>query len=143
MDYNHRHTNGKDTTDQTDHSYPYKNEVSLSISDDQPAVITPTPSPRSQKSDETHPPHSLDDVALTKSNGKENRIGLDNPGFEVEPTKTQRPLSSFGHNNGSTDVQLKSPNGKNGTTEIPLTGVLVTSSSPFFFIELLQWNFVL
>lgn len=126
MDYNHRHTNGKDS-DQTDHSYPYKNEVSLSINDDQPAVISPTPSPRSPKSDETNAPQSMDDVALTKSNNnsKDNRIGLDNPGFEVEPTKTQRPLSSFGHGNGLTDVQLKSPNGTNGTTEIPLTGVCV------------------
>lgn len=123
MENNHRHANGT-SSDQTDHSYPYKNEVSLSISDDQPAVITPTPSPRSQKSDETNQPHSMDDVALTKSNGKatDNRIGLDNPGFEVETTKTQRPLSSFGHNNGLSDVQLKSPNGNNGTTEIPLTG---------------------
>ncbi len=124
MDYNHRQRNGASDSDQTDHSYPYKNEVSLSINDDQPAVITPTPSPRSQKSDETNPPHSMDDTALTKSNGnaKDNRIGLDNPGFEVEPTKTQRPLSSFGHSNGLSDVQLKSPNGNNGTTEIPLTG---------------------
>lgn len=124
MDYNHRHTIGTDS-DQTDHSYPYKNEVSLSINDDQPAVITPTPSPRSQKSDETNPQHSMDDVALTKSNGnaKDNRSGLDNPGFEVESTtKTQRPLSSFGHSNGLSDVQLKSPNGNNGKTEIPLTG---------------------
>lgn len=128
MDYNHRHTNGTDS-DQTDHSYPYKNEVSLSINDDQPAIITPTPSPRSQKSDETNSPQSMDDVALTKSNGnaKDNRSGLDNPGFEAEPTKTQRPLSSFGHN-GLSDVQLKSPNGNNGTTEIPLTGTRVVSN---------------
>lgn len=117
----HRHnTDNKKDTGQpnADHSYAYKNEVSLSINDDQPAVITPTPSPRSYKiEDEIDGP---DNVALTTKNGGhskngDTRIGLDNPAFdnanERKSPKT-RPLSSFGHNgdsHGKSTVNGKSP----------------------------------
>lgn len=129
------HTNGNgnitsnyviSTSDQVDHSYPYRNEVSLSIgNEDSPAILTPTPSPRSYKSDETIdvPTAHMENVSLTKrSDEPVLRAGLDNPGFDAEPTqKPARPLSSFGQNGGLSEVNLKGPN-NNGSEKKPLAG---------------------
>lgn len=121
--------NNKKDTGQSigDHSYAYKNEVSLSINDDQqPAIITPTPSPRSYKiEDEIDGP---DNVALTKNGGHnkkdETRIGVDNPAFDntnerksssSSPPNKTRPLSSFGHNG---DSHVKSANGKSPDNQL-------------------------
>ena len=124
------------SVDHTDHSYPYKNEVSLSIGDEVPkynkssssassvAVLTPTPQPRlANKSDsEINVPSSLpeDNVLLTRNTDDQNRNGLDNPGFEAESKQPPRPLSSFGQN-GHGDVKTPVSNG-NGT-EKPLAGI--------------------
>lgn len=128
----HRHgssndNNKKDTgQSNVDHSYAYKNEVSLSINDDQPAVITPTPSPRSYKNEDEI--DVTDNVALTKNGGHnkkdETRIGVDNPAFDntnerkptASPPNKVRPLSSFGHNNG--DSHVKSANGKSPDNQL-------------------------
>lgn len=136
---------GHSGTDHTDHSYPYKNEVSLSIGggNDQPATISPTPTPRNNNNGikpREQPPsvpstaQHKDNVAmLTRSNNDEKRSGLDNPGYESEPTtKAARPLSSFGQN-GQSGEAVKSQNGNgnnNGTTPVtkgsekPLAGNL-------------------
>ncbi|CAD7092190.1 unnamed protein product [Hermetia illucens] len=112
-----------DSNDQTDHTYPYKNEVSLSIGDDQPPTITPTPSPRSIQM--TIPIPEMEDVPLRKSPIHDTKVGLDNPGFEPESNKP-RPLSSFGQN-GLNDTSMKSTtpppaNGKNHDVKAPVSG---------------------
>lgn len=121
--------------DQTDHSYPYKNEVSLSIGDDnnQTAIITPTPSPRQYKSDEFIVPSNTniaENVSLKQNghNPDDSRIGLDNPAFETE-TKTPRPLSSFGQN-GHGDTKVPNTNG----TEKPLAGKIQSFTYTFLLI---------
>lgn len=110
------------TDDHHSTSYPYKNEISLSInSDDDTASFSkpssssaaPTPSPRQQT--EIPMPATLDDVPLhrNKTKPEEGKSGLDNPGFDAEDGagRKGRPLSSFGHNNGN-----GSGNGLNDST---------------------------
>lgn len=105
-------------TDQTDHHIPYKHEIHVSVGDDNStniAVITPTPSPRSTKSNTTSEvasTNSDEHAVLTRKdmNGKQTTNGLDNPAFEKDKA---RPLSSFGANGGMTEINLKeSSNGK-------------------------------
>lgn len=116
------HTAGADQTDH--HVHPYKHEIHVSVGDEnnkhQPAVITPTPSPRSAQSastSEVASTHSDDHEVLTRAHNGKDRNGVDNPAFETEKT-SPRPLSSFGHN-GMTEINLKEPsNGK--STDKPL-----------------------
>lgn len=111
--------------DHTDHAYPFKNEVSLSIGGDDstssPAKLTPTPSPRmygksttpsadsdhhSDDSRSTHvpsPSSSKDSAVLMRRSGGDEpsrAAGLDNPGFETDASTPARPLSSFGGGSG-------------------------------------------
>lgn len=92
-------TNGSESSADTA-TYPYKNEVSLSIGDDTSMHAVPIPSPR----------HTMEDIPLTKSLAdvemRNEGSGFDNPAFD------QRPLSSFGQNGKSmTDGSLEK-NGK-------------------------------
>lgn len=93
-------TNGSDSSSDTA-TYPYKNEVSLSIGDDTSTIAAPTPSPRHVS--------SMEDIPLTKNSPEvemRNESGYDNPAFN------KRPLSSFGLNGKS--VTDGSPGKKNG-----------------------------
>lgn len=107
-------------------SYPFKNEVSLSINlDDSPPSTSnaPTPSPRHHT--EITIPSNMEDVPLTPRNTDEPvlRNGIDNPGFEADKP---RPLSSFGHNgqmNDSTLGRNKATNGK--VADKPLVGMYI------------------
>lgn len=84
-------------------TYPYKNEVSLSIGDDTSTIAAPTPSPRHLA--------PMEDIPLTKSSPEmRSKSGFDNPAFD------KRPLSSFGQNgNGLGDSKKAgSPHEKNG-----------------------------
>lgn len=145
---NHKKDTGQSNAD---HSYAYKNEVSLSINndDDQPAVITPTPSPRSYKIEDEI--DVTDNVALTKNNGghhnkkDEIRIGVDNPAFDntnerkptnaSSPSNKTRPLSSFGHTNGDSS-HAKSANGKNPDNN-QLAGKLRMCSTLIYILHIL------
>lgn len=127
-------------SDHPDHSYPYKNEVSLSIGDNndnnQAAVLQPTPSPRlysNGDADEKHVPSSnkhhinSKDSEVLMRNGhhasdEPNRVGLDNPGFE-EDVKPSRPLSSFGQNGHSDAAKSQNGSASNGSSEKPLAGI--------------------
>lgn len=78
-------THGSESSAETA-TYPYKNEVSLSIGDDNSTIAAPTPSPRN-----TAP---MEEIPLTKSSPDlklRKESGYDNPAFD-------RPLSSFGQN---------------------------------------------
>lgn len=114
---------GGDTTDHSS-SYAYKNEVSLSISnDDQPTLSNaPTPSPRS------HTELAMEDVPLTRNGHMNGNSGLDNPGFDTTetPAKTARPLSSFGQNglNDSNFGKKGTAPTVNGKSDKPLVGKL-------------------
>lgn len=114
-------------TDQTDHIPPYKHEITISVggADDnntkyQPAVITPTPSPRSLQSNQTGDvisSNSTDDdnAVLTRSNKNDNKPnGVDNPAFDNDNTTSPRPLSSFGQNGVSEVNSKEHSNGKSG-----------------------------
>lgn len=118
------HQSGQATdADQTDHHmHPYKHEIHVSVGDEDskhhPAVITPTPSPRSTKSNLTSEVASSngdDQAVLTRSHNVKDGAkpnGVDNPAFETEKT-SPRPLSSFGQN-GMSEINLKEQsNGKN------------------------------
>lgn len=100
-------------------SYPYKNEVSLSIGDDQ-STVPPTPSPRQNFV------APMEDVPLTNDSPMvEKRNGVDNPAYEPEPMR--RPLSSFGkngHTNGLNDTQLGVKSPQNGKDQKQLAGKL-------------------
>lgn len=104
------------TSSSNDHSasgdgYAFKNEISLSIGEDDHnsgtnSTAIPTPSPR-------HVEVPVDDSEYTslkdsKQNGN-GMSGLDNPAFE--PEKEKRPLSSFGHS-GEKSLGATSMNGK-------------------------------
>lgn len=144
---------GHSGTDQTDHhSYPYKNEVSLSIGGggDQPATISPTPTPRNSNNGKPREqPPSVPSSAQHKDSSAmlaradEKRSGLDNPGFENEPTKSARPLSSFGQNGHS--EAAKSQNG-NGTTPVtngsekPLAGNMTCGSKTVLKLNMTDIN---
>lgn len=143
MDPTGHHPNGS-SSDQTDHSYPYKNEVSLSIGDNQPATISPTPQPRIPNGKPTtEPPHvpssapssnhnnhpangnSTKDSAVLMRNGShdDNRnAGMDNPAFDASAdTKPARPLSSFGQNGHSEAAKSQNGSGNgaaNGNTAV-------------------------
>lgn len=93
-------TNGSDSSSDTA-TYPYKNEVSLSIGDDTSTIAAPTPSPR-------HVP-TMEDIPLTKSSPDlemRNGSGYDNPAFD------KRPLSSFGQNGSSATDGAPKKNGQ-------------------------------
>lgn len=92
-------TNGSESSSDTA-TYPYKNEVSLSIGDDTSTIAAPTPSPRHAS--------PMEDIPLTKSSPEmRSKSGFDNPAFD------KRPLSSFGHNGTSvTDGVPAEKNGK-------------------------------
>lgn len=95
-------TNGSESSADTA-TYPYKNEVSLSIGDDTSTIAAPTPSPRHMS--------AMEDVPLTKNSPdvemRNASSGFDNPAFD------KRPLSSFGQNEKSaTDGGSPDKNGK-------------------------------
>lgn len=100
-------TNGSESSADTA-TYPYKNEVSLSIGGDDDSTATmPTPSPRQVSPNGA----TMEDIPLTKSSPdldlrKNGGGGFDNPAFD------QRPLSSFGQSNGRTDSSSPEKNGK-------------------------------
>ena len=121
--HHHQQSNGGDGG-----AYAYKNEISLSIGDEDQSSRTnstavPTPSPRhievpmgaagpdAETTNEYAP-------VLNRSGGgggsgspssaKSN--GLDNPAFELEQDK--RPLSSFGHGKDEKSLGVVSVNGK-------------------------------
>lgn len=109
-------------------SYPFKNEVSLSINLDNDAPPStsnaPTPSPRHHT--EISIPSHMEDVPLTRNTTDEPAVlrnGIDNPGFESDKP---RPLSSFGHNgNGVNDSTLGrkvATNGNGKVNDKPLVG---------------------
>lgn len=104
-------------TDHVDNAYPYKNEISLSIgTDDEPAIITPTPSPRYPSNES--PSKTNDQVGLAMTNGpNDNKMGIDNPAYENDSKSQQRPLSSFGHNGNGIKDDSRPMNGK--STEKP------------------------
>lgn len=110
--------------DQTDHHIPYKHEIHVTVSDNDNTkmdAITPTASPRSNKSNMTSEVASThSDEVLTRKvmSNKQPPNGLDNLAFEKDRSGA-RPLSSFGNNNGMTEVNLKeTTNGK--TADKPL-----------------------
>lgn len=81
-------THGSESSAETA-TYPYKNEVSLSIGDDTSTIAAPTPSPRHVAI------APMEDIPLTKNSPDlqlRNGSGFDNPAFD------NRPLSSFGQN---------------------------------------------
>lgn len=94
-------TNGSESSADTA-TYPYKNEVSLSIGDDTSTIAAPTPSPRQMS--------TMEDVPLTKSSPevemRNGSSGYDNPAFD------KRPLSSFGQNGKSATDGSPDKNGK-------------------------------
>lgn len=101
------------------HTYAYKNEVSLAIGDEPATIsptISPTPSPRHHNTSQTEIliPNDSVDSGVNLRNGKkkdDNKMGFDNPAFESE-TKP-RPLSSFGQNGlNDTVLGVKPSNGK-------------------------------
>lgn len=159
MDPSGHHPNGS-SSDQTDHSYPYKNEVSLSIGDNQPATISPTPQPRIPNGKPTtEPPHvpsstpssnynngnSTKDSAVLMRNGShdDNRnAGMDNPAFDASAdAKSARPLSSFGQNGHSEAAKSQNGSGNGNTavvaaksSEKPLAGkfAIISKKRPFY-----------
>lgn len=104
-------------TDQTDHHISYKHEIRVSVGDDHSTkiAITPTPSPRSTKSNTTSEVTSTisdeNEILPRRDMNGQSTNGLDNPAFEKDKA---RPLSSFGQNgNGMAEISLKeSNNGK-------------------------------
>lgn len=137
--------------DQTDHAPPYRHEITISVGGESfdtiniksPAIITPTPSPRSTQSSHVDEisTHSTDDdnAILTpthKTIGDMNKPnGVENPAFENDTkTSQQRPLSSFGQNGSTTAINDVKDQMNGKEVDKPLAGKIF-----LFFENLLKF----